>query len=371
MSETESGQRGKPRSGQPDAEPGRTGPGLAQPGQGAQGRRQVPPERHLREGRWPAEEEPRSGEPDVLLDVPELRVGSIRLAVDGLDADLSLRARLANLLQLDAGVRVRLDAVELDITDVRAEALLKVRLERLMRILDRALDTIDQNPQIIEALAGSARTALDDADRAAQQLTGNTEQLGNVVDRLGRQVGSVAARAEWTGSGALAKGEPKQPSGGPGQPAGGAGQPQPAGGAGQPAGGAGQPAGGAGQPQPGGGAGQPAAKGQQRPGQGEAGGPPAAGQQPGPTEGKKPGPSEGAKPGPSEGRPGTAEAGHGWQPGRGRPGQPSQPGGEQGRMVPSPTDLAEQASEALRQAGRSVWEAIRSGMAQHGQPPQR
>ncbi|MFI6261497.1 hypothetical protein [Micromonospora sp. NPDC051006] len=368
MSETESGQRGKPQPGQPDAEPGRTDQGLAQPGQGAQGRQQGAPERHLREGRWPAEEEPRSGEPDVLLDVPELRVGSIRLAVDGLDADLSLRARLANLLQLDAGVRVRLDAVELDITDVRAEALLKVRLERLMRILDRALDTIDQNPQIIEALAGSARSALDGADRAAQQLTGNTEQLGNMVDRLGRQVGSVEARAEWTGAGALAKGEPKQPSGGPGQPSGGAGQPS--GGAGQP-----QPPGGAGQPaakgQPAGGAGQPAAKGQQRPGQGEAGGPPATGQQPGPTEGKKPGPSEGEKPGPSEGRPGTAEAGHGWQPGRGRPGQPSQPGGEQGRMVPSPTDLAEQASEALRQAGRSVWEAIRSGMTQHGQPPQR
>ncbi|MDG4803807.1 hypothetical protein [Micromonospora sp. WMMD980] len=44
-------------------------------------------------------------EPDVLLDVPELSVDEIRLAVDGLDADLSLRARLANLLQLDAGVR--------------------------------------------------------------------------------------------------------------------------------------------------------------------------------------------------------------------------------------------------------------------------
>ena len=65
-----------------------------------------------------------SGNPDVLLDIPEVSVDSIRLAVDGLDADLSLRARLANLLQLDAGVRVHLKGVELDITGVHAEALL-------------------------------------------------------------------------------------------------------------------------------------------------------------------------------------------------------------------------------------------------------
>ncbi|NES14408.1 MULTISPECIES: hypothetical protein [Micromonospora] len=50
----------------------------------------------------------REREPDVLLDIPEVAVDQLRLAVDGLDADLSLRARLANLVQLDAGVRVRL-----------------------------------------------------------------------------------------------------------------------------------------------------------------------------------------------------------------------------------------------------------------------
>ena len=95
-------------------------------------------------------------EPDVLLDVPELTVDEIRLAVDGLDADLSLRARLADLLQIDAGVRVHLKGVELDVTGVSAEALLKVRLEKLVRILDRALTTIDRNPQLIDALARSA-----------------------------------------------------------------------------------------------------------------------------------------------------------------------------------------------------------------------
>ncbi|MGW3810656.1 hypothetical protein [Micromonospora sp. NPDC005113] len=110
------------------------------------------------------------GDPDVLLDIPKVSVDSIRLAVDGLDADLSLRARLANLLQLDAGVRVHLQGVELDINGVHAEAQLRVRLEQLVAILGRALDTIDNNPQIIDAISRTAGVAIDDVNRSAQQL---------------------------------------------------------------------------------------------------------------------------------------------------------------------------------------------------------
>ncbi|WP_431935885.1 hypothetical protein [Micromonospora sp. RP3T] len=141
-------------------------------------------------------------EPDVLLDVPELSVDEIRLTVDGLDADLSLRARLANLLQLDAGVRVHLEGVELDITGVRAEALLKVRLEKLVQILDRALTTIDRNPQLIDALARSVGVTVDDVHRAAGRVAGpvveEVAETGEVLDRAGRQVpetGEVVDRA--------------------------------------------------------------------------------------------------------------------------------------------------------------------------------
>ncbi|MGK5521656.1 hypothetical protein ACSNN9_20210, partial [Micromonospora sp. URMC 107] len=138
-----------------------------------------------------------------------MSVDSIRLAVDELDADVSLRARLANLLQLDAGVRVHLQGVELDITGVHAEALLKVRLEKLVEILDRALTTIDRNPQVIQALSGTATAALDDVNRATQQmgklgeqLAGPVEQLagpverGGATDDLGQQVGAIGAVAD-------------------------------------------------------------------------------------------------------------------------------------------------------------------------------
>ncbi|MEU8045255.1 hypothetical protein AB0B71_14060 [Micromonospora echinofusca] len=154
-------------------------------------------------------------EPDVLLDIPEVSVDSVRLAVDELDADVSLRTRLANLLQLDAGVRVHLKGVELDITGVHAEALLKVRLEKLVEILDRALTTIDRNPQIIEALSRTATASLDDVNRATQrianlgeravgpveQLTGPAaqpplERAGGATDDLGQQVGAIGAVAD-------------------------------------------------------------------------------------------------------------------------------------------------------------------------------
>src|ERR1051325_6185276 len=45
-----------------------------------------------------------TGAPDVLLDVPNVSVEAINLEVDNLRAHLALDARLANLLQLTAGV---------------------------------------------------------------------------------------------------------------------------------------------------------------------------------------------------------------------------------------------------------------------------
>ncbi|WP_255510680.1 hypothetical protein [Micromonospora sp. WP24] len=396
------------------SERGQVGRDPKRPDQGqgsgaATGHQEDGPERHVREGRWPTEAERRlrPGEPDVLLDVPELRVGELRLAVDALDADLSLRARLANLVVLDAGVRVRLEAVELDVKDVLAEVLLKVRLERLAEILERALDTLDRNPQLVEAIAESAHAALDDAGRAAQQVTGRAEQLDRVADRLGQDVGSISARASWTGEGPVARemfepsrpGE-RQPGARPGETAG----ERPRGGTQRPRAGLEQPgeaAGGQGPSapqagagpgpsggQPGGaGQGQRAAGGDRGPSGGQAGG---AGQQAtggaGPSGGQPGGARQGQQAtggdrGPSGGQGGGAgqrAAGGGQgasgpqtgagarerEAGRAEPGE-GQAGGP-GWPVPNPADLAGQAGEVLRQAGRSVWDAIRASMTEHG-----
>jgi hypothetical protein len=93
--------------------------------------------------------------PDVLLDVSELEVDRINLEVEDLRAHVSILAELANLLSLSVGVDARLDQVKLEIEGVEAKVLLKVRLEHVRAILEKALDTIAENPEILRILARS------------------------------------------------------------------------------------------------------------------------------------------------------------------------------------------------------------------------
>jgi len=91
-------------------------------------------------------------QPDVFLNVPDLKVDEIRLDVDNLEARLALQARLANLLDLRAGVDVAIEKVDLDLKGVAARAMLKVRLENVLAILDRALTSLDRNPRLVESV---------------------------------------------------------------------------------------------------------------------------------------------------------------------------------------------------------------------------
>ncbi len=164
------GERSAPRKGTHDA---RHGPGT--------------------QGRAP------SDRPDVFLHVPDLHVGEIYLDVEDLDAHLSLQARLANLVQIVAGVHVHIGKVELDIEDVDAEALLKVRLENLYSILDRALTTIDRNPEILEGLLETADTAVGTVGETAGQAV----QPGGAVSELAGDVGEAGKQALGPGGAAI------------------------------------------------------------------------------------------------------------------------------------------------------------------------
>lgn len=90
------------------------------------------------------------GEPDVLLDVPSLRVREIDLKVAELRAHVALHARVADLVSLDAGTDVSIGKVELQLKEVEARAILKVRLREVYKIIERTLATVDRNPKILE-----------------------------------------------------------------------------------------------------------------------------------------------------------------------------------------------------------------------------
>src|SRR5215203_7461564 len=91
-------------------------------------------------------------EQDVLLDVSELEVDKITLEVAGLRAHVSVLAQLASLVNLQVGVDARLNRVKLVIEGVRAKVLLKVWLDDVRAILEKALDTLGEHPEILESL---------------------------------------------------------------------------------------------------------------------------------------------------------------------------------------------------------------------------
>jgi exonuclease VII small subunit len=126
-------------------------------------------------------------EPDVLLDVSELEVDRISLEVDDLRAHVSVLAELANLVSLSVGADASLDRVKLEIDDVKAKVLLKVRLENVRAILEKALDTVAEHPEILERLGQTLdellQGRLGDAIATLEQVLGSLEE-GDPVDAL-------------------------------------------------------------------------------------------------------------------------------------------------------------------------------------------
>ena len=96
------------------------------------------------------EEQDRVGPPDVLLDVPELRIDSIHFELDDLDAHVALKARVLNLVKLNVGLDVHLSRVKLDIKGVEAEVVLKARLDHVTAIVDRLMTSLDRNPELVK-----------------------------------------------------------------------------------------------------------------------------------------------------------------------------------------------------------------------------
>jgi hypothetical protein len=151
-----------------------------------------------------------AAEPDVVLDVPRLAVEEIALEVDNLHARIALEARLADLVQLQVGADVRIERVALEIKGVEAQAHLEARLDRVLAIIERALDTVDKNPQLLAELSRSALDAastlgegVGEASGAAGELvqgvTGAGEQAGQVVEGTAGDLPDTATSAEAAG----------------------------------------------------------------------------------------------------------------------------------------------------------------------------
>jgi hypothetical protein len=106
---------------------------------------------------------------DVILEIPELSVDSIGLTVADVKAHVALDANAMNLVQITAGVDVGIKKVQLGIVGVMAEAYLYVDLDNVARIVNRVVQTLDRNPQILIQV-------LKTVDTGVNALTGQPQQ---------------------------------------------------------------------------------------------------------------------------------------------------------------------------------------------------
>ena len=164
------------------------------------------------------QETPARQDVDVLLDVQELEVDRIALTVRGLKAHVSIVAELASLVSLQVGVDARLDEVELEIEGVRAKVLLKVRLDNVRAILEHALDTVAEHPQILMILTraleelvtgtlggalGALESVLGDLEvggTVEELLKGRLEEVRDTLQEVLSQVGDQAQEAAGGGT---------------------------------------------------------------------------------------------------------------------------------------------------------------------------
>jgi pyruvate/2-oxoglutarate dehydrogenase complex dihydrolipoamide acyltransferase (E2) component len=116
--------------------------------------------------------QPISEEPDVTLDVSSLEIEELKLDVKNLRHRTSLQAELADMVKLNVGVEAVLDGAKLELKGVDAQTLLKANLDNVRAILSQALDTIDNNPQILQDIARIAEETAGTGERTLEGAAG-------------------------------------------------------------------------------------------------------------------------------------------------------------------------------------------------------
>jgi hypothetical protein len=144
--------------------------------------------------------------PDVLLDVPVLKVDEVEVDVEDLRAQVAVMAEVSDLVKLSMGADARLGKVQLKIAGVEAQALLKARLDKVSAILERVFLTLDRNPKLLESVGravedvgGGAGHTVAEAGEAAEHVgegaQGAVQDVGEGAGQAAGQVGEGAGQA--------------------------------------------------------------------------------------------------------------------------------------------------------------------------------
>jgi hypothetical protein len=141
------------------------------------------------------DEQDRVGPPDVLLDVPELRIDSIHFELDDLDAHVALKARVLNLVKLNVGIDLHLSRVKLDVKGVEAELVMKARLDHVTAIVDRLMTSLDRNPELVKGLSRAVSEVGKGAGEAVDKTGDAAKDIGKGAQSTLKDVGKGAGEA--------------------------------------------------------------------------------------------------------------------------------------------------------------------------------
>ncbi|WP_053057750.1 hypothetical protein [Rubrobacter aplysinae] len=139
-------------------------------------------------------------DPDVLLDVPKVHVEELNLEVQDLQAQVSLRTRLSDLLEIDVGLNVSLDTVKLETKGVEAEAQLKARLENVQAMIERTLSSVDANPSLIKELTELSRGGSQGEGQAALEESDSSREVTEAAMKKAEELGMDPYSLQGTGS---------------------------------------------------------------------------------------------------------------------------------------------------------------------------
>lgn len=136
-------------------------------------------------------------EPDVVVDIPVVKVDEIHFELDDLEARVSLHAEVLDLVKLSVGVHVELGKVELNIKGVEAQALLRARLDHVTAIIDRVLTTLDRNPDVLKSIGKTLEPVGKGAGKAVGEVgEGASKAVGEIGEGAGGAVEDVGEGAE-------------------------------------------------------------------------------------------------------------------------------------------------------------------------------
>jgi hypothetical protein len=135
-------------------------------------------------------------EPDVVVDIPVVKVDELHFELDNLVARLSLHAEVLDLVKLSVGVHAELGKVELNIKGVEAQALMRARLDHVTAIIDRVLTTLDRNPEVLQNIAKALQPVTEGAGKAVGEVgEGANKAVGQIGEGAGSAVEDVGEGA--------------------------------------------------------------------------------------------------------------------------------------------------------------------------------